>query len=128
MKVPPTEVKKENDKFKSKWCYWTSFLGPQLLGDYKVINRLTSIDPSGLSVEIMKELELLIKEAKINEARTTRASVAARGLYQWVNAVRNYYFVYQGSTIIRDRLVMADLQVKKYKEKKSAIAVEVCAL
>ena len=114
MKVPPTEVKSEKDMFRSKWCYWTSFLGPKLLGDYRIINKFTSIDPSGLSIEIMQELEELLKEAKITEAKTSHASVAARGLYQWVNAVRNYYFVYQGSTIIRDRLVMADLQVEKY--------------
>ena len=42
-------------------------------------------------------------------ASVTKASTAARGLYSWVNAVRNFYFVYRDSAPIRDKLIRADL-------------------
>ena len=32
LKIEPTELKKPEHNFKSTWCYWTSFVSPQLLG------------------------------------------------------------------------------------------------
>lgn len=46
------------------------------------------------------------------------SSKAAKGLYEWMNAIRTYYFVYRESAPIRNKLVMADLQLKRIKEKK----------
>ena len=45
----------------------------------------------------------------LSRASVAKASAAAQGLYSWVNAVRNYYFVYRDSAPIRDKLIRADL-------------------
>ena len=54
MKVPPTEIKTKENNFKSQMSYWTAFLGPKLLGDYRIVDKFTQIDPSEISPEIIE--------------------------------------------------------------------------
>ena len=62
MKVGPTELKLKENNYKSQWCYWTSFLGPKLLGDFRIQQKLAQIDPSEINEEIIEKLELLLSD------------------------------------------------------------------
>ena len=43
-----------------------------------------------------------------NEGNITNACKAAKGLYQWLKAIENYFFIYEKSKPKRDALFLAD--------------------
>jgi dynein heavy chain, axonemal len=45
-----------------------------------------------------------------------RCSMAAKGLYMWVKAVRNFYYVYKMNEVYRDKMCLADLQQEKLEK------------
>ena len=53
----------------------------------------------------MTEVEKLFDEHTIDQQTVERASIAAGGIYQWVMAVRNYFFVYKNSEPLRNKLI-----------------------
>jgi hypothetical protein len=57
----------------------------------------------------MTEVEELFDANTIDAEKVTKACVAARGIYQWVMAVRNYFFVYKNSEPLRNKLIKADV-------------------
>ena len=46
------------------------------------------------------------------------ATRATKGFYSWVMAVRNYFYVYRTSEPLRDKLILADLQMVEYEHRK----------
>ena len=109
MKVPPTILRRREDNFKPQECYWSSFLGTELLGDTKILQKLTSVEPSEISIATIKQLEDIFEKQKLTEDRVASASNAARGLFKWTNAIRTYYFVYQDALPARNKIIKADL-------------------
>ena len=69
----------------------------------------------------MKKLETLFIEENLSEVTVGKASKAAKGLYQWVNAIRTYYIVYGEAAPIRNKLIMADMQLTDIQAKADAI-------
>ena len=88
------------------------------------MKRLTQIDPTDLSEDLIEQLEELLKGEEMSLDKIRYSTESAKGLFQWVKAIRNYYFVYRDSTHVRNKLMMADLQLKKILEKKVAIEDE----
>ena len=76
----------------------------------------------------MRALERLLKTDSLTEAKVRLASFAASGLYAWINAVRTYFFVYRDSASIRDKLMLADLQLKKLQENRNDVCTELKGL
>lgn len=69
-------------------------MSPELFGGKNVLEKLTSVDPSGIKRETIERLEEVFEEQELSEATVNRASSAAKGLFKWVNAIRTYYFAY----------------------------------
>ena len=46
------------------------------------------------------------------------ATRATKGFYSWVMAVRNYFYVYRTSEPLRDKLMLADIQMQNYQARK----------
>lgn len=57
MKVPPTIKRFKEENFLPQECYWSSFLGPELLGDAKILQKLANVEPSEISRATIKKLE-----------------------------------------------------------------------
>ena len=66
----------------------------------------------------MRRLEELIDTGEINAAKVQKATFATRGIFSWVMAVRNYFYVYKTSEPLRNKLILADMQLKDYKQRK----------
>ena len=109
MKVQPTEIKSKVNNYVMSKCYWTSLQSNQLLGDYRILQRLTSIMPQEISQDVIFQIAVLMEESNVNEASITHSSLAAKGLYQWIRAVRMYYIVYHDSAPARDKLIKSDI-------------------
>ena len=63
----------------------------------------------------MIRLEELIDTGEINAEKVQKATFATRGIFSWVMAVRNYFYVYKTSEPLRNKLILADMQLKEYK-------------
>mmetsp|Transcript_21854 Transcript_21854/g.21024 ORF Transcript_21854/g.21024 Transcript_21854/m.21024 type:complete len:112 (+) Transcript_21854:3411-3746(+) len=76
---------------------------------------LTNFDHTKLTPEIMSEVEERMANPEFILENVARASKAAKGLYHWVFALKNYYYIYQETNPKRDALLNAERQ-KKLKE------------
>jgi hypothetical protein len=70
---------------------------------------MTQIDPKSIDIEIMKQLEGLLSRESLDDKQVNHASTAAKGIYCWIKAVRNYFYIYYECEPTRDKLIMADL-------------------
>ena len=93
--------------------YWTPAVGPNVLGSKNITQLLGAIDPTSLDNEVMSNLEDLMSQPEFSFVAVDRSCVAAQGLFMWVRAVRNYYYVYKMNEQFRDKLVLSDLQYEK---------------
>ena len=98
--------------------YWTAAVSSKLLGDRNIIHRMTQIDPTKISDETIVKLEALIDTGEVSAEKVGKATFSTRGIYSWVMAVRNYFYVYRTSEPLRNKLILADLQLKEYERKK----------
>ena len=89
--------------------YWTVSIGLKVLGHKSIMAVLGGIDPTTLDKEIMLELEALMVKEDFSYNVVERSCVAAQGLFSWVRAVRNYYYVYKANEPHRDKIIVADL-------------------
>ena len=46
------------------------------------------------------------------------------GLYEWIMAVRNYYYVHRNTEPLRDKVIHADLQLQHEIEKRDQVSKE----
>ena len=68
----------------------------------------------------MNKLEDLIATGEIDSQKVAAATFAIRGIYCWVMAVRNYYYVYKFSEPLRNKLILADKQLEEFQKRKQA--------
>ena len=80
---------------------------------------MTQIDPTQISDKVVKQLEALIETGEIDPERVQKATFATRGIFSWVMAVRNYFYVYKTSEPLRNNLILADIQLSEYKARKA---------
>ena len=59
LRVPPVIIREKENNFVPKEDYWIAGLGPQVLGDRKIMKTLSTIEPKTLDSEIMIHLEKL---------------------------------------------------------------------
>ena len=90
----------------------------KVLADGNIIHRMTQVDPTTISVETMRELEALIATGEITPEKVKRATFATRGIFSWVMAVRNYFYVYKSSEPLRNKLILADRQLGDYQKRR----------
>jgi dynein heavy chain len=75
--------------------YWTPSVGPKVLGNRSITQFLGSIDPTTLDAGIMVKLENLMDDESFSFVTMERSCKAAHGLFMWIRAVRNYFFVFK---------------------------------
>jgi len=55
------------------------------------------------------------EQPEFNLENVAKACLAARGLYQWLKAIEEYFFIYELSKPKRDALFLAEKQVDIHK-------------
>jgi len=103
LKSIPTEINKFEED------YWTPSVGPNVLGSKNIVQLLGAIDPTTMDTATMERLESLMDSPEFSFVAVERSCVAAQGLFMWVRAVRNYYYVYKMNEPYRDKMVISDL-------------------
>mmetsp|Transcript_7295 Transcript_7295/g.6464 ORF Transcript_7295/g.6464 Transcript_7295/m.6464 type:complete len:113 (+) Transcript_7295:1456-1794(+) len=94
LEVKPAR-KKLADGFTFKDSYWKAAQSIEVLGNSKLPELLLEFDKNSVTPETMILIEDVIRdEEEYNFENVYRASKAATGMFQWVRAIREYYYIY----------------------------------
>jgi hypothetical protein len=72
------------------------------------VEILSNYNPEKLDRDIMLKLDKATAESEFNLDNMRKASKAAQGIFHWLCAMQNYYFVYSECKPKRDALFLAD--------------------
>ncbi len=109
LRVEPVKVKSKDFHGYIK-NYWLASTGKQVLGNPRLVDILSKFEAQTLDAEIMERLEEVISNEEFQYENIARASRASKGLYLWVLALKNYYFIYKESEPKRAALALAQKQ------------------
>ncbi len=87
-------ITKKNKKGEFKPSYWRAAISDKVLGDPNLPQILVSFDRNKLTTDIMGHVEDILSEADYTYENAHFASKAATGLFRWVKAIRDYYYIF----------------------------------
>jgi dynein heavy chain len=105
-------IVKKNRKGVFKPSYWMAAIGPDVLGNPDLPRILASYDKGQLTQEVMAQVEDILTEADYTYESAYKASKASGGLFRWVKAIRDYYYIFEEMQPRKDALALADKQLK----------------
>ena len=118
-------IVKRNSKGEYKPSYWKAAIGPEVLGNPRLPEVLVNYDKNRLTEEMMARVEDILGEADYSYENAHKAYQNATGLFKWVRAIRDYFYIFQEMQPRRDALTLAEKQhverSKALKEKKRSI-------
>ena len=68
----------------------------------------------------MQNLEDVLESGNLDAEKVKTACKAAENIFHWVLAVRNYYFVYKTTEPLRNKMILADVQLIKLKKEENS--------
>ena len=80
---------------------------------------MVEFDRKNITLEKMAEIEDVLAEPNYTYENACKASKGIVGLYKWVKAIRDYYYIFQEMEPRRDALALSE---KQYEEKKEALS------
>lgn len=115
--VPPAE-KKSKKTGKLKLSYWKAAQGQEVLGNPRLPEVLVEFDRNKVTPEVMMEVEDVLTNGQYSYERAHTASVAATGIFKWVKATRDYFYIFKEIEPRRDAFMLSQ---KQYEEKKNQL-------
>ena len=112
--VPPAE-KRSKKTGRPKLSYWKAAQGPEVLGNPRLPGILRSFDRNKVTPEVMMEVEEVLTNGNYSEEKAHTASGAATGIFRWVKATRDYFYIFKEIEPRRDAFMLSQ---KQYDEKK----------
>lgn len=109
-------IVKKNKKGVYKPSYWKAAIGPEVLGDPQLPIKLLRYDKEKLTEEMMARVEDILSEADYTYENAHRAFKNAAGLFRWVKAIRDYFYIFQEMQPRRDALNLCEKQWNETKE------------
>lgn len=107
---------KKNSKGIYKPSYWMASIGPKLLGDPNLSDVLAKFDRSKVTKEKMGEIEDVLADPLYSYETAYSASKASIGLFRWVKAIRDYYYICQEIEPRKNAHILAEKQFKEKNE------------
>ena len=112
--VPPAE-KKSKKTGRVKLSYWKAAQGRDVLGDPTLPVKLVEFDRNKVTPEMMMQVEEVLTNGNYSYEKAHTASVAATGIFKWVKATRDYFYIFKEIEPRRDAFMLSQ---KQYEEKK----------
>jgi hypothetical protein len=69
---------------------------------------MENFDRNRLNDDLMAEVEEVIADPEYNYENCKRSCCAIEGIYQWVKALRDYYYIFKELEPRRDALILAE--------------------
>ena len=117
LEVEPAE-KKSRKTGRLKLSYWQAALGKQVLGNPRLPELLVEFDRNKLTPEIMMEVEDVLTQGGYSYEKAHTACAAAAGIFKWVKATREYFYIFKEIEPRRDAFMQSQRQ---YDEKKKQL-------
>ena len=92
LEEPPTVRK--NSKGIYKPSFWKTAIGPKVLSNPSICDILSAFDRNKITIEKMAEIEDILAEPSYTYENACKASSSIVGLYKWVKAIRDYYYIF----------------------------------
>lgn len=86
--------KKKDDGFQFKDSYWAAGQSKEVLGNQKLPEILVSYDRNRVTPDMMQKIEDIILHEEYTYENAFRASKAATGMFKWVKAIRECYYIF----------------------------------
>jgi dynein heavy chain len=115
--VPPAE-KKSRKTGRLKLSYWQAAQGKHVLGNPRLPELLVEFDRNKLTPEIMMEVEEVLTQGGYSYEKAHTACAAATGIFKWVKATREYFYIFKEIEPRRDAFMQSQ---KQYEEKKKQL-------
>lgn len=87
-------IVKRNSKGEYKPSYWKAAIGQEVLGNPRLPELLVNYDRSRLTNEMMAQVEDILGEADYTYENAHKAFKNAAGLFKWVKAIRDYFYIF----------------------------------
>ena len=107
--MPPAEkfCKKTG---KMKPSYWRAAIGKDVLGNTKLPEILVEFDRNKVTPEIMMEVEQVLEHPEYSYEKALTASIAAKGIFKWVKATRDYFYIFKEIEPRRNAFMLSQKQ------------------
>jgi dynein heavy chain len=116
MNVEKKQAKKPGPDGKYHTDWWVT-ASSSIFANMQLADTLGNFNPDTLTQDIVNTLLKARSENKeFNEANMTKACTAAKGLYQWLSSIENYYYIYELAKPKRDALVLAEQQIVMHEK------------
>jgi len=92
LEVEPIVKQRSNGQYKPS--YWKAAIGPDVLGNPRLPEILLNYDKSRLTEEMMQKVEDILGDADYSYENAHRAFKNAEGLFKWVKAIRDYFYIF----------------------------------
>jgi dynein heavy chain len=116
MDVEKKQSKKPGPDGKYFIDWWLTAISSSVFGQNNLAEQLSNFDPESLTPAIIKDLlKCQQKNPDLNLENITKACVAARGLFQWLKAIEDYYYIYEACKPKRDAIILAEKQIEIHK-------------
>ena len=89
-----------------------------MLGNPQLSALLVVFDRNKLTPEIMMEVEDVLNRGNYSYEKANTASVASTGIFKWVKATRDYFYIFMDIEPRRDAFMLSQ---KQYEEKKKQL-------
>ena len=94
----------------NKLSYWRAAISPLVLADPNLPLKLEQFDRNKLTEEKMSRVEEIISEGDYTLENAKKSCFAVEGLYSWVKAIRDYFYIFRELEPRRDALILAEKQ------------------
>jgi dynein heavy chain len=124
--VPPAPGK-DRSTGKTVMSWWAAASGREVLGNPRLPDLLIGYDRNKLTPEIMMEVEAVLTEGGYSYEAAHAACSAATGIFKWVKATREYFYIFKEIEPRRDAFLQAEKQCdekqSQHKEKLDQITL-----
>ena len=114
--VPAKKAKHKTPMNKHEEDWWAAATSKEVLGNYQLVEILSNFNPERLDHDIMKQLDDVSSNKEFNLLNITKACEAARGIFHWLKATENYFYVYEECKPKRDALMLAEKQILVHQD------------
>ncbi|CDW77756.1 dynein heavy chain axonemal [Stylonychia lemnae] len=102
--------KKAKDGIHFKESFWAAAQSKEVLGNVRLPDMLIEYDRNKISQNMMVSIEEVLVDSDYTYENAYRASKAATGMFKWVKAIREYYYIFQEIEPRRDAFMLSEKQ------------------
>lgn len=108
--MPPQEkVSKKTGR--TKLSYWRAAQSKYVLGNPRLTDVLVAFDRNKITPELMMKVEKVLSDPEFTYEKAYTASAAATGIFKWVKATRDYFYIFKEVEPRRDAFMLSNKQL-----------------